>query len=554
MLAAAMRRQAIKSRSAVNAVLQKLISLAGWRDGARREAEALDIDDAPPVAGFVSATVVPFGLSLAMVAVATAVLFAASDVLPHLNLVSIVYLLPVLVAAARWGLMPALVCAFAGAAGADYFFYPPLYSFEIGDTQNVADLAIFLIIAVVTSSYTARLRRETDNLRRSRKEVRGLYAFSRQLAACFTVPDLIAAAGSYLSETLGHRAVLVDFGEVDRAPSGVPERVWQEAAAMIAAGAGVTRTIGDAGTSNEPNDWLIRVVTVGSAAYAAIVDLGRGSDQDTGVVSRRVDAAIEEAAITLTRLDVATAIEEARLKSRADSLRDALLGTVSNELRTPLASILGSTSVLDQIPAVKEDHRINALVEAVHDQASRLDGDIQNLLSAARITARGLQPHLEWTDPTDIVSAAVKQKAARLAGHRLDLAVGPDLPLVKVNSVLVEQALGQLLENAAKYSPIGSTIRMSGRVDRDRVVLSVTDQGVGLTQDEKRQLGQRSFRGARHLHHVPGAGLGLWIADTFVTTNGGTLDAESRGAGLGTTVSIRLPAGDESEGAAEAMS
>ena len=129
-----------------------------------------------------------------------------------------------------------------------------------------------------------------------------------------------------------------------------------------------------------------------------------------------------------------------------------------------------------------------------------------------------------------------------------------DLPLVKVNSVLVEQALGQLLENAAKYSPIGSTIRMSGRVDRDRVVLSVTDQGVGLTQDEKRQLGQRSFRGARHLHHVPGAGLGLWIADTFVTTNGGTLDAESRGAGLGTTVSIRLPAGDESEGAAEAMS
>ena len=95
---------------------------------------------------------------------------------------------------------------------------------------------------------------------------------------------------------------------------------------------------------------------------------------------------------------------------------------------------------------------------------------------------------------------------------------------------------------------------MSARVDGDRVVLSVTDRGVGLTRDERRQLGQRSFRGARHLHHVPGAGLGLWIADTFVTTNGGTLDAESPGPGLGTTVSIRLLAGAESKGAAEAMS
>ena len=226
---------------------------------------------------------------------------------------------------------------------------------------------------------------------------------------------------------------------------------------------------------------------------------------------------------------------------------------MSHELRTPLASIIGSTSVLDQIPTVKKDHRVHALVAAVHDQARRLDGDIQNLLSAARITARGLQPHLEWTDPTDIVGAAVKQKAARLAGHRLELAVLPDLPLVKVNSVLVEQALGQVLENAAKYSPAGSTIRISARAEEDRVVLAVADQGAGLTEDERRQIGQRSFRGARHVHHVPGAGLGLWIADTFVVANGGTLDAESPGPGRGTTVSIRLPAAAANEGAAEAM-
>jgi K+-sensing histidine kinase KdpD len=513
-----------------------------------------DLDDEPRAPGLVKAVVIPVSVSLAMVAIATAALFVSRGLLELLNLVSIVYLLPVLIAAARWGLVPAVVAALAGAAAADFFFYPPLYSFEIGDTQNVADLVIFLIVAFVTSHFTVRLRREVDSLRRGRKEIRDLYAFSRQLAACFTVADLIAATGNYLSETLGYRAFLVGVGEADHEFSGsdaIPHAVRQEAAAMIGAGAHLPRTIRDPGAKS---DWLVRVVTVGNTGYAAIVDLGSAAHKDLGVVSRRVDAAIEDAAITLARLDVAKAIEEAKVKFQADSLKDALIGTMSHELRTPLASILGSTSVLDQIPGVKRDRRIHSLVEAVHDEASRLDTDIQNLLNAARITARGIAPHLEWTDPTDIVNATVKQKSTRLAAHRLDLAIISDLPLVRVNSALVEQALGQLLENAAKYSPAESTIRLSARLDREHVVLSVTDEGVGLTQEEKRQLGQRSFRGVRHLTRVPGAGLGLWIANTFVLANGGMLDAESPGPGLGTTVSIRLPAGEASAGVAEAIS
>jgi K+-sensing histidine kinase KdpD len=536
----------------VTELLQKLKKLAGLRPVSHHEARVPDLDDDRPASGVWSATVVPVLTSLSMVAAATLALSVANNVLPLLNLVSIVYLVPVLIAA-RWGLVPALACAFAGAGAADFYFYPPLYSLEIGDTQNVADLIVFLIIAVVTSHYTARLKQKSDGLRRSRKEVLGLYGFSRQLATCFTVPDLIAATGDYLSKTLGHRAVLIDFGESDQAPPSnfVPKLVWEKAAVMAGAGAGITHTVHDAETQN---DWLVRVVFVGAAGYAAIVDLGRDSHRDLGVVSGRVDAVIEEAVITLTRLDFAEAIEEARLKSLADSLRDAMIGSLSHELRTPLASIIGSTSVLDQIPTVKKDHRIHALVEAIHDQANRLDGDIQNLLNAARITARGIQPHLEFTDPTDIINTAVTQKAAQLAGHKLEVAIVPDLPLVKVNSVMVEQAFGHLLENAAKYSPIGTTIRISARADQERVVLSVTDQGVGLTPDEEQRLGQRSFRGARHLHRIPGTGLGLWIADTFVTTNGGTLVAESPGPGLGTTFSIRLPAAEEAEGVAEAMS
>jgi K+-sensing histidine kinase KdpD len=541
-------------RKLTNLFVRKSEGTAGDGPGpaANRDADAEDPVGDPRPRRFVTATGIPILIALALVVLATVALFVVRDALATLNLVSIVYLVPVVVAATRWGIVPALVAAFSGAAAADFFFYPPLYSFEIGDAQNLADLLVYVVIAFVTGYHTGRIRSERDNLRRSRKEIRNLYAFSRQLAACFTVSDLIAATEKYLSETLGHRAFLIAGVDIDRElPTGaIPEAARRAASAMLATGEHRSRTIAVDHTSDS---WLVCGVSVGTAAYAALVNLGSGTPDDLAAVVKRVDAAIGEAATTLARLDVAKAIEAAELKLQADALKDALIGSVSNELRTPLASILGSTSVLDQMPAVKTDSRVRALVEAVHVEASRLDTNIQNLLNAARITARGVEPHLEWTDPTDIVNAAVKQKGGRLAAHRLDIAIAADLPLVRVNSVLVEQALGQLLENAAKYSPADATIRISANFDQQHVVLAVADQGSGLSSEERRRLGERSFHGS-YLDRVPGPGLGLWIATTFVTANGGTLAAESPGPGLGTTISIRLPAGmtDTSE-RAEAM-
>ena len=163
------------------------------------------------------------------------------------------------------------------------------------------------------------------------------------------------------------------------------------------------------------------------------------------------------------------------------------------------------------------------------------------MLNATRISAKGVRPQLMWTDPTDIVSAALKQKERRLASHWVELDLDRDIPLVRVDSVLVEQALGQLLENAAKYSPTGSEIKISSRCERDHVVLAVKDQGSGLTADEKGQLGKRCFRGERRSVGASGTGLGLWIASTFIAANGGTLHAESPGPNRGTTMSLRLP-------------
>lgn len=488
----------------------------------------------------VAANAIPLVGTVVMVWLAT-VSLVVINYFVSFNLVSLIYMLPVVVAATQWGIGPGIVAAVAGTAAAD-FFYPPLYSFTVRDPQNVIDLILFLLIALVTSNLAARLKNEAVNLSRREKEIRELHAFSQGLATCLNSRDLIFAVQDYLSNALRHRAVLIATVPDEQGPANgadVPEPVRREALTLIATAALRGSIIVDAQSRRA---WLVRVITPEILGYGAIaVDLGDGPSEQTAALAQRVETLLEEAMVTFKHLKVKEAIEQATINYRTEILRDALVGGVSHELRTPLASILGSCSVLNQMPAIRADRKSSTLIEAIHDQAAQLDGEICDLLNATRISAKGVLPQLMWSDPTDIVNAALKQKERRLASHWITLDLARDLPLVNVDSILVEQALGQLLENAAKYSPIGSEIKISSRCDGDCVVLAVRDQGSGLTTDEKCQLGKRSFRGRHQSVTAAGSGLGLWIASTFIVANGGTLHAESPGPNLGSTLSLRLP-------------
>jgi K+-sensing histidine kinase KdpD len=484
---------------------------------------------------FAGLVLAPAALTLALVVLATVIIFIFRNFLHSLNLVSIVYLLPVLMASVWWGIWPAILASVAAALVADFFFYPPLYSFWISDTQNIADLIVFLIVALVSGNLAGSLRQRE-------REIHDLYAYSKQLAACFTTADLIRATQNHLSKCLSHATFLIAEQSIeDDFPDDttVPKNLRRDAAAMIAGEGLAPHTILDRVTQHA---WLVRRVPLGPTDYVVFVDLGTGAAGAKLKLDQRIDAILTETAESLARLDLERAIEESRLQAQADALKNALVATMSHDLRTPLVSILGAASVLEQIRGIKEDERARSLVGAVHGEAARLDSDIQNLVDAARITAGMNQADRELTDPVDMVRAAIDQKSTRLAAHHLDVSLASDLPLVRVQSTLVENALAQLLDNAAKYSPAGSTIKLDGRTERDWVMLSVTDQGAGLTPDERQRVGQRSFRGARHAVAIPGSGLGLWIANTFVTANGGRLYAESGGTGLGTAVRISLPA------------
>jgi two-component system sensor histidine kinase KdpD len=455
---------------------------------------------------------------------------------------SVIYLLPVLLAGWHLGLVPALVAAVAGVLWSGYFFFSPYYSFYLARPNEILNLLLFMVVAVVTSHLANSMKKQTEVARKSEKDMGDLYAFSRRLAAASSAADIYLAIEEHLASLVQRKVVL--FGAVpdsdrDVKPEqeGLSQRV-HSAIAEVRAGRTLATTVDD----GAGDIWLVRRVSQKNADFGVIaIDLGSVPPSAVEEVRHRVDDVLSDAAATLERLDVARALNDAKMRSETELLREALIGSVSHELRTPLASILGAATVLSKSPVIAKDERLTSLAGVVRDEAERLNNDIQNLLDATRISREQIRPRQEWIEPQDIVNSALERRRRRLSGHNVSLDMDSNLPLIYVDAVLVEQAFVQIVDNAAKYSPTGSPIIIAAKRNGRDVVLSVQDQGVGLTAEENAQLGERFFRGTRHAATTSGSGLGLWIAKAFVTANGGKIQAVSPGADHGAAVSILLP-------------
>ena len=446
---------------------------------------------------------------------------------------SVVYLIPVVIAATRWGIVAAIFAAVCGVIASAFFFYEPLYSFRITDPLEVLNLMLFIFVAVVVSQLASRLKRQLEMARQREIGLRDLYAFSRRLAMSFDVADIHAAIENHLT-TVMHRKVVLFAGVREAAVSSGRRSTVAVPGEVLAEVNEVAGGRHDAGgmilTAASGEVWLVRTVSHKSPEFGIIaVNLGRETQETFDDLRVRVDAVLADATATLERLGVAHAISEARMRSQTDQLREALIGSVSHELRTPLASILGAATVLMSAPALANEKKLQALVLDVRNEAERLNNDIQNLLDATRISSDGVKPHIEWADPEDIINSAIERCRLRLANRHITLNLPSDLPLV------------QIFDNAAKYSQSGSEIAVAARARDGRMVLSVSDQGSGLTEAETAQIWDRFVRGPRHAATTSGSGLGLWIANAFIAANGGKMNAVSEGPGLGTTVAIELP-------------
>jgi two-component system sensor histidine kinase KdpD len=476
------------------------------------------------------------GIALAILLVAATTLMADALVqFAGIRRGSVIYLLAVLVAGWRFGLWPAIVAAVAGVLGSGILFYSPN-----NQRSEWLDLALFLIVALVASHVANSMKRQTELAKKREKEMSDLYRFSRSLAAAPSATEIYRAIEDHLATHAERKVVLFGAGSSEAAGKGdaaVPPQV-RSAISDVQAGRVVEADV----TDDTGNVWLVRRVSQKTPDFGVIaIDLGRVPADEAADVHQRVNDMLSDAADTLERLDVAHALNQAKMRSETELLREALIGSVSHELRTPLASILGAATVLSQAPPVRSDERLTSLAHVVRDEAERLNNDIQNLLDATRITREQIKPRMEWIEPTDIVNSALERRRRRLLGHSVSLDVDSNLPFIYVDPVLIEQAFAQVVDNAAKYSPAGSNITVAAKRNGHGLVLSVKDHGLGLTEEESSQIGDRFFRGARHAATASGSGLGLWIAKAFVSANGGKLEADSAGANLGTTIAIKLP-------------
>ncbi len=489
------------------------------------------------------------GLALLLTALATPVLLFTKNTLQPRD-IGIVYLVPVLASAVRWGLWPAIAAAILGAAASAFFLYAPFYSLSVADPQDVINLLLFILTAVIISQLASAVRAHAQAADRGRQELGFLYRFSRRLASAAGTSEIFSAIEEQLTAITGCRSFVVPRDAASGALSqgGRGRDIPTGVRAQLDHGA---RRKGIAGPERlvDPDTgrlWLVREIEGGTVGAVVLVELG----ESTGLparqgVSDRVDSVVRDAIGTLSRLDVAKVIGEAQLRAEREALREALIGSVSHGLRTPLASILGSATIMAKAPAVAGDKNLAALAGIIVSEADRLNGDIQRLLDAAKVSQQGVMAHMTWVEPADLVAATLDRLSTALSGHDVSVTYGDGLPLVETDPSLMSQALTQIVENAVRYSPEGSAIRISVTKCDAEVVFAVEDEGIGLACEDGAKILEKFYRGARVRETTRGSGLGLWIANSFVSACNGRLTIASRRDGPGTRAELGLPAASE---------
>ncbi len=256
---------------------------------------------------------------------------------------------------------------------------------------------------------------------------------------------------------------------------------------------------------------------------------------------RLLDSLSDQAALGVERITLARDLHQARLQAETDRLRSALLTSISHDLRTPLASILGSATSLRSQHAMLDEETRSALLSTIVEEADRLNRFIGNLLDMTRLESGALRPHTDLVVLSDVVGAALQRASKILADHRIEVHLPADLPMLGLDMVLFEQALFNLLDNAAKYAPAGTLIRLEAEQESNQVILRVIDEGPGIAAGDLDQIFEKFHRGRGADRGRAGTGLGLAICRGFIEAMGGSIKAENRTDRSGAVFVVRVP-------------
>ena len=483
-----------------------------------------------------------YALALLATVLASGLAWAVARVMDLPN-ISLVFLAAVLLVAVRSSIGPALACAVLSFLAYDFLFIPPNFSFTIQREEDVLTSLFFLLMAVLTGNLAARQRRQLKALRETQEQTSQLLDLSRKLTAATDRQAVFNAAGQHLEGWPDVQACLLERdgeGRLQVASGGVLQFSDNERAA--AEWAWQHDQAAGQGSDTLPNGrWWWWPLSVDEGPLALLGVRAREDHELTPQRRRLLKSLGQPLAQALARARLADQLEAARLHGETEQLRSALLASVSHDLRTPLTAMRGSIDSLlalgDAIPA--DDRR--ELLEGTRDEAERLDRYIQNLLDMTRLGHGGLKLARDWVAPADIVGSAVNRLRAVLAPLRLHTEVPAELPLLYVHAALIEQALINVLENAARFSPVEGRLELRVVVEAEQLCFAVADEGPGIALQDRERIFDMFYTAARGDRGGQGTGLGLAICQGMIGAHGGHIRVDDGLDGRGTCITLCLP-------------
>jgi two-component system sensor histidine kinase KdpD len=486
----------------------------------------------------------PYAIASAAVAAALGISAMLRPLLGIEN-VDLIFLTAVVGIAVRYGLWPSLFASVAASLAYNFFFLPPLYTFTITDPTNLAAFALFASLSVLVSNLAARGRTKAVAAHDRVRAVESLYAFSRKLSGAGTLDDVLWATAHQIASMLKVRVVLLlpDNGTIAVKAGYPPEDALDEPDLAAAKWSWEkNRPAGRDSDALPGAKWLFQPMRTGRGPIG-IVGICRDEPGPLLRVEQRrlMDALMDQSALAIERVHLVEDVDRVRRIAETDRLRSALLTSISHDLKTPLAAVLGSAGALrDLAPSLDDDAKADLLATII-DEAERLNRFIANLLDMTKLESGAIIPNVSPHDLGEIVATALSRASRILTNHRVEMHLASDLPMAMVDAVLFEQALFNLLDNAAKYAPSGSTIRIESRRHGSHFLLRVLDEGPGIPADDLERIFDKFYRVQKGDQVRAGTGLGLVISRGFIEALQGTLTAANRTDRSGAEFTITLP-------------
>ena len=483
-----------------------------------------------------------YGYATAVVVACTALSWVMSPYFGQANLI-MVYLFGVAVIATRWGRGPSALASLMSVAAFDFFFIPPYYSFAVSDVQYLLTFAVMLVVALLISRLASHKSQQAEAATIREQRTAALYAMSRELVTQRGLDKLASVASRHIHDVFNcqvavflpnregrvhlHRGDALHF-DLDPKESGISQWVFDH------------KEPAGHGTNTLPGSESLYLPLLGSQGPVGV--LAVRSARPTELLDPEqlhlLETFANQMALALERARLAEETQEAHVQTEAERMRNAVLSSVSHDLRTPLATIVGATSALLNTNRPLSTGSQQELIRSISHEAGRLDRLLKNLLDMTRLEAGAMQLRKDWNSLEEVVGAALRRGEARLVGHPVTTSFPQDLPLVRVDGVLIEQVLINLLENAAKYSPPTGSVDVAATVKDGAIVTEVADRGPGIPPGEATRIFEKFYQ--IDPDREGGVGLGLTICRGIIEAHGGRIWAESRSGG-GSLFRFTLP-------------